>query len=297
MRLLLTGARGMMGRDLTQLAEAQGHEVWPTDVTALRHEPEDRIDVTRSDELRSAIAEYSPDAVLHLAALTDVDGCEKNPAQAYLVNTLGTENVARACRDADLTMLYVSTGSVFPGDKPTPYHEFDDPRPISAYSRSKWQGEVAVRQQVHRHFIVRAGWMFGGGVEDKKFVAKMIELARDRDILRAVDDKFGSPTYTRDISRVCLDLLGSTEFGTYHASNQGMCSRFQMAEAIVDFAGIEGCEVQPCSSAEFPLPAPRPRLEAMECLRLRLAGFEVPRPWRESLREYVRGLVGSRSQD
>jgi dTDP-4-dehydrorhamnose reductase len=266
---------------------AGGHDLWPTDVERLVHDPQDRIDVTSRETVSRAVESYRPEIVFHLAALTDVDGCEKDPESAYRVNALGTENVALVCREHGLPMLYVSTGSVFDGTKPTPYDEFDDPGPLSVYSRSKWMGELAVRQWVPDHFIVRAGWMFGGGPEDKKFAAKILELARSQPVIRAVDDKIGSPTYTADISRFCLDVVARGRFGTYHGSNAGFCTRQEMAQAIVEYAGIEGCEVVGCSSAEFPLPAPRPRLEAMDCLRGRLAGIATPRPWREALREYV----------
>ncbi len=291
MRFLITGARGMMGRDLCALAEAQGHEVWPTDIERLAHDPEDRIDVTDTTRLERAVADFRPDAVLHLAAMTQVDDCETRPAEAYAVNAVGTRNVALLCRRHELDLAYVSTGSVFDGTKPTPYHEFDDPSPGSVYARSKWAGEVAVRELVGHHYVVRAGWMFGGGPDDKKFVAKMIDLARERDVLRAVDDKFGSPCSTRDISRRCLELLQTGRYGTYHAANEGMCSRYEMARAIVEFAGITDCRVEPCSSAEFPLPAPRPRMEAMEGLHARLIGLPPQPHWRDALREYIETVL------
>lgn len=292
MRLLITGAQGMMGRDLRALAEGAGHEAWPTDVERLRRDPQDKLDVTDFDALSRAFDAYRPQAVLHLAAMTDVDGCEREPARAWLVNTVGTRNVALHCRSRGLPLVYVSTGSVFDGTKASPYHEFDVPGPISVYSRSKWHGELAVRELQPEHYIVRAGWMFGGGPEDKKFVAKMIAIAREKKHLRAVDDKIGSPTYTRDISARCLELLGTERFGTYHAANAGWCTRFEMAQAIVEFAAIDGCVVEPCSSDEFPLPAPRPRLEALEGLHAPLIGLPPMRAWREALREYV-GTLGA----
>ncbi len=287
MRVLVTGARGMMGRDLASVAEELGHEVWPTDVQRLARDPEDHIDVTDRDELERALENFRPDAVFHLAAMTQVDECERRPEEAYRVNAVGTQNVALACRSKGLPLLYISTGSVFGGDKPTPYHEFDHTNPRSVYARSKWAGERFVRQLVPEHFVVRAGWMFGGGPEDKKFVAKVIELARERPVLRAVDDKFGSPCYTRDISRRCFELFETGCFGTYHGANAGFCSRFEMACAIVEFSRERGCRVEPCSSAEFPLPAPRPRMEALDGLAARLVGLTDVRPWREALRDYI----------
>jgi dTDP-4-dehydrorhamnose reductase len=291
MRALITGARWMLGRDLSAEAQAAGYEIWPTDVERLEHDPADRIDVTDHEALGRALDHYRPDIVFHLAAMTHVDECELRPEAAYRVNSVGTQNVALHCRLRDLELVYISTGSVFDGTKATPYHEFDDPHPQSIYARSKWQGEEFVRALAPRHYIVRAGWMFGGGTEDKKFVAKIIELARQRDVLRAVDDKFGSPCFTRDLGRRCLELVQTGRYGTYHGANEGCCSRFEMASAIVEFAGVRSCRVEPCSSAEFPLPAPRPRLEAIDGLASRLIGLRNQRPWREALREYVEELV------
>jgi dTDP-4-dehydrorhamnose reductase len=287
MKLLITGARGMMGRDLRNAAEAEGHEVWGTDIAKLEKDPRDRLDITSHKELGKALDRFRPDWVLHLAALTDVDHCEREPEDAWRVNALGTESLAVLCREQNCGLLYVSTGSVFPGDKRGPYHEFDSPGPVSVYARSKYFGEEAVRRLVARHYVVRAGWMFGGGPEDKKFVAKMIERARTSELLLAVDDKIGSPTYTLDIARRCLELLSTESFGTYHAANEGECTRFEMAKAILQAAGIENCEVQPCSSAQFPLAAFRPASEAIEGLRAKLIGLTPMRDWRIALSEYV----------
>jgi dTDP-4-dehydrorhamnose reductase len=287
MRLLITGARGMMGRDLRTAAEAAGQEVWATDIAKLERDPENRLDVTQYQNLVEGIRRFQPDWVLHLAALTDVDGCERNPADAWQVNAMGTESLATLCHERGCGLLYVSTGSVFPGDKITPYHEFDSPAPVSVYARSKFAGEESVRRLVAKHYIVRAGWMFGGGPEDKKFVAKMIERARTSELLLAVNDKTGSPTYTADIAARCLELLSTERFGTYHGANEGACTRFEMAEVILKAAGIKSCRVEPCSSAEFPLAAFRPSSEALEGLRARLIGLPPMRGWREALGEYV----------
>jgi dTDP-4-dehydrorhamnose reductase len=281
----------MLGQDVAPLAQSAGHEAWATDIERLVQDPEDRLDVTELDDVARAVDRFHPDAVLHLAAMTHVDDCERFPEEAYRINTVGTQNVALVCQRHDLELLYVSTGSVFDGTKPTPYHEFDDPNPLSVYARSKWQGEEIVRDLVPRHYVVRAGWMFGGGAEDKKFVAKMVDLAREREILRAVDDKIGTPCYTKDFSARCLELLETRRYGTYHGANEGWCSRHEMAAAIVEFAGLTTCKVEPCSSAEFPLPAPRPRWEVIEGLHARLIGLAPQRGWRDALREYVRDTL------
>jgi dTDP-4-dehydrorhamnose reductase len=281
----------MMGRDLGRLAEQRGHEVWATDVEHLVRDPADRIDVTDFADVRRAVGQFEPDIVFHLAAMTHVDDCERRPDDAWLVNAVGTRNLALHCRHREIPLVYISTGSVFDGSKPVPYHEFDEPSPQSVYARSKYEGEKAVRELVGDHWIVRAGWMFGGGPEDKKFVAKMIDLAREREVLRAVDDKVGTPCYTVDISHRVLDLVETGRPGTYHGANAGYCSRFEMAQAIVEFARIDSCRVEPCSSAEFPLPAHRPRLEAIDGLHARLIGMPEQRPWRDALKDYIESVL------
>ena len=287
MRILVTGARGMLGTDLCQVMSQNGHVVEATDLRDM--------DVRDFDLVRSRVEQSRPDWVFHLAALTDVDGCEREPEQSFHTNTLGTQNVALACQATGAGMVYVSTLSVFDGAKCAPYTEFDTPNPQSWYSRSKYQGELIVEKRLSRHFIVRAGWMFGGGPEDKKFVAKIMELAAQRPSLCIVDDKFGSPTYTLDIACGIERLLHTGLYGTYHMVNSGAyCSRFEFAKAIVHYAGSAACELRPVSSAMFPLPAPRPRMEAGRNLVLELRELDWMRPWREALQEYVQAMMPAR---
>jgi dTDP-4-dehydrorhamnose reductase len=227
-----------------------------------------------------------------LAALTNVDDCERKPDDAYLTNTIGTQNVALACQSVDATMVYISTISVFDGQKCEPYTEFDQPNPQSWYSHSKYQGELIVEKLLSKYYIARAGWMFGGGPEDKKFVAKMIELASERDLLKVVNDKFGSPTYTADISSGVERLAQTGLYGTYHMVNTGgYCSRYEFAQKILEFAHNNSCALQPVSSAEFPLPAPRPNMEAARNFNLELRGLNWMQPWQLALEEYVESTL------
>ncbi len=284
-RVLVTGGNGMMGTDLCRILRERGHAVTVTD------KPE--MDVRDPALVRRIVDGARPDIVMHLAALTDVDGCEQAPDDAYLTNTLGTQNVALACLAQGADLLYVSTLSVFNGDKGEPYTELDTPDPRSCYSRSKHQGELAVQRLVPRHYIVRAGWVFGGGTRDKKFVAKIIELAGQRPSLKIVDDKFGSPTYTVDISQGMVNLIETKLYGTYHMVNTGPpASRYEVAREVLRCAGITSCELFPVSSDEFPLPAPRPRMEAGRNYQLDLRGLRWMRPWKDAIAEYVRDLVG-----
>ena len=280
MKVLIAGAKGMLGTDLCQEWKAQGYEMYATDIQ--------EMDVRDSLQVQKTFADFKPELVLHLAALTDVDGCEREPEQAYRTNTIGTQNVVLACQQANVPLVYISTLSVFDGTKCEPYTEFDIPNPQSWYSRAKYEGEKIVERLLQRYYIVRAGWMFGGGREDKKFVAKIIELARQRPELKIVNDKFGSPTYTRDLARALIQLTKTGWFGVYHAVNTGeTCSRYEFAQKILEYAQVTSCRLLPVSSAEFPLPAPRPRMEAGRNLHSELLGLELMRPWTVALREYI----------
>ena len=284
-KVLVTGAKGMLGTDLCQIFQDNGHDVIITDI--------EEMDVRNTELVNKTVAETDPDWVIHLAALTDVDGCEREPDEAYHTNTVGTQNVALACQAVGAVMVYVSTVSVFDGTKCEPYTEFDTPNPESWYSRSKYQGELIVEKLLDKYYIVRAGWMFGGGPEDKKFVAKIIELAEARDSLSIVHDKYGSPTYTFDIATGIEKLLNTGLYGTYHLVNtDGYCNRFEFAKAILEFAGIETCELHPVNSAKFPLPAPRPRMEAALNYNLELRGLNWQRPWEDALKVYIEEVLG-----
>ncbi len=279
-KVLVTGAKGMMGTDLCRILREKGYDVTATDI--------EEMDVRDHDLVRDTVEKLQPQTVFHLAALTNVDDCERSPDDAFLTNTTGTQNVALACQANNATMVYISTISVFDGRKCEPYTEFDQPNPQSFYSRSKYQGELIVEKLLSRYYIARAGWMFGGGPEDKKFVAKMIELATKRDLLKVVDDKFGSPTYTADIASGVERLAQTGLYGTYHMVNTGgYCSRYEFAQKIMEFAHITSCELQPVSSAEFPLPAPRPNMEAARNFNLELHGLDWMQPWQAALQQYV----------
>jgi dTDP-4-dehydrorhamnose reductase len=278
MKVLVTGAKGMLGSDLCPIF-AQHHHVLATDL--------EEIDVRHPTAVMKAFKEFRPELVLHLAALTNVDGCQQNKDEAFLTNAVGTKNVSLACAQVGAAIVYISTGSVFDGTGSEPYSEFDTPNPQSEYSKAKYQGELMVKELVRKHYIVRAGWMFGGGDRDKKFVGKIIALANRGQKLQVVDDKFGSPTYTRDMARGILRLVETGWYGTYHMANTGCCSRFEYACKVVELAGIDSCPMEPVSSDAFPLPAPRPRMEAIRNHLLQLLGLDWMRPWEEALEDYI----------
>jgi dTDP-4-dehydrorhamnose reductase len=246
------------------------------------------MDIQDWGSVRSTFGEHKPDLVLHLAAETNVDLCEQEPEHAYACNTFGTENIVRACGEQGAVMAYVSTANVFDGEKREPYTEYDTPGSVNVYGRSKHAGECIVEQSLDRYFIFRAGWMVGRWEIDKKFVHTMAQQCREKDELRVVDDKFGSPTFTADFATHMMAVVDSGRYGLYHLANKGTASRWEIAKEIVKGLGMVGeVDVVPISSAEFPLPAPRPRSEMMQNLKLQLLGLDEMPHWKDALREYL----------
>ena len=280
-RLFVTGAAGMVGSYVKDVFKEW--ELGLSDIV----DGSERVDVTEIDAVRRAVERARPEVVLHLAAATDVDRCEIEPEWAHRSNAIGTENVARACADVGATLVYISTSSVFSGEQDEPYVERDATGPVNAYAKAKLEGERAVRDRLSRYYIVRAGWMMGGGARDTKFVGKMAEfVAKGRTPLRAVADMRGTPTYARDLLGAIQGLVATEAYGLYHAANEGTCTRYDMALAIREALGRPDIVVEAVDSSVFPLPAPRPRSEAIRSLALPRLGLAL-RPWRDALHEYV----------
>lgn len=287
MKILVTGADGMLGSSLCPELLKKGHEVIATDLNS-SDDVHEFLDVRNFNQVKDFIEKTNPHLVMHLAAETDVDKCELDPDHAFLTNTLGTQNVTLTCQKQDIEMVYISTIGVFYGDKHEPYTEFDEPNPINVYGKSKLEGEKIVQNLLKRYYTVRAGWMVGGGPKrDKKFIGKIIRLLDETSTLKAVDDKIGSPTYTVDFSRCLADLIETGYYGLYHCTNKGYTSRFDVAKKIVELLGRSDVTVEPVSSAYFPLPAARARSEMSRNYKLELLGMDKTRHWEEALKEYI----------
>lgn len=290
MKVLITGISGMLGVDLCQTLREE-HEVMGFDIkefpsTSFLPPPVQRGDITRIDEVKRAFHELTPDLVVHTAAYTDVDGCEKNPDKAYKVNALGTQNVCLASQELNIPVIYISTDFVFDGNKDSPYLEFDQPHPISIYGRSKLAGEEYVKTLLNRYFIVRTSWLYGH--YGRNFVKTILQLANQKKELRMVNDQVGSPTYTRDLSRKIKELLSTKLYGMYHITNSGSCSWYEFAREILKLAGIKGVKPKPITSEELDRPAPRPRFSVLENYCLRLALGNSMRDWKEALKDYIK---------
>jgi dTDP-4-dehydrorhamnose reductase len=279
--ILVTGASGMVGSHLLEVFDES--ELHRTDLHMT--EQSQRLDCRDRDRVMSIIGALRPDVVIHMAAETDVDRCEREADHAFQSNALSTLNIALACQRYGSTLVYISTAGVFDGRKPEPYTEFDSPNPVNVYAQSKWEGEKFVQAFVQKHYIVRAGWMFGGKGKDKKFVGKIASLCVDGAEIRAVDDKFGCPTYAVDLLTAIDILIRSGFYGVYHVANTGSCSRYEVALEINRLMGSRA-RIVPVSSANFPLSAPRPRSEASRPYKFELLGLGRMRTWREALAEY-----------
>ena len=275
---LVTGALGQLGRAVMADVAARGQTACATDIPDLC--------VEDIDSVRRWIGDQEPRTVLHCGAWTDVDGCEQQPDRADLINGTGTANVAKACAEAGIGLVYISTDFVFDGSGERPYLETDAPDPISAYGRSKLLGEQAVLEQGRGDFyVMRTSWVFGPG--GKNFPAAILARARSGQPLRVVTDQVGRPTMTHDLAAAMLDLCTSgAEAGLYHASNEGVCSWHEFAVDVVAAAGLD-IEVGTMHSSELDRPAPRPAYSVLDTSRLSAArGAPMPH-YRDALRRYI----------
>ncbi|CAN7279394.1 dTDP-4-dehydrorhamnose reductase [Paenibacillus sp. LjRoot56] len=278
MKIVVTGANGQLGQDIVKLLEAR-HEVH-----GLTRE---QLDITNEDQCLEVIQRLKPEVVIHSAAYTAVDLAETNEADAFRVNSDGTRNLAIAAESIGAKFVYISTDYVFDGMATQSYSENDPTNPQSVYGKSKRAGELHVQAISSRYFIVRTSWVYGA--YGKNFVKTMLELAKTRDSLKVVSDQFGSPTYTVDLALFLKKLIDTDRYGIYHASNSGVCSWYDFACAIFEESGIT-MNVEPCTTEEFPRPAPRPRNSAMEHEAIRVNGFEDLRAWREGLKAFLKEL-------
>jgi dTDP-4-dehydrorhamnose reductase len=274
-RVLVTGAKGMLAHAL--LPCLSGHEVTGVDLND--------FDISQAAAVQKAFRELRPEFVFHLAAYTDVDGCEKNPQLAMQVNGNGTANLARSSAEVGATMLYVSTDYVFDGSGSSPWREDDATNPLSAYGKSKLEGEKAVAASLKSYFITRSSWLFGP--QGKNFVSTILKYAAERDELRVVADQRGSPTFTRHLAAKLARFIDAKSYGICHITGSGSCTWFEFTQTILKSAGYEHVRVVPISTEESGRPAPRPRFSVLENRKIIENGLGVLPDWTVGLAEYL----------
>lgn len=277
MNVFVTGVRGQLGYDVVNELEKRGHAAVGVDI--------EELDITDAAAVEATIKDVNPDAVIHCAAWTAVDAAEDNVEKCRQVNVYGTENIAKVCKELDCKMMYISTDYVFDGTGTRPW-EPDDPvtTPLNVYGQTKYEGELAVRDNVEKYFIIRIAWVFGKG---KNFIKTMLNLGKTHDHLTVVNDQYGTPTYTYDLARLLVDMMETDKYGTYHATNEGgYITWYDFACEIFRQAGID-VEVEPVSSAQYAAKAKRPENSRMNKQKLVDNGFELLPDWKDALGRYL----------
>lgn len=273
MKIVITGAGGQLGYDLKRVLNPM-HEVVAWDKA--------QLDVSQEHEVREMLLYERPDVVVHAAAYTNVDKAEWEKESAYQVNAMGALHIAKACETFGAKLVYVSTDYVFDGTKDIPYDEKDAPNPLNVYGHSKHLGERFVAMTCAKHFIVRTSWLYG--MKGTNFVTKVLEKARVNPTLSIVDDQFGSPTYCLDLAIFIRELIETDRYGLYHASNEGVCSRYEFARYILQAAGMAHVFVNSVPTDLFPpAPAARPMYTAFAHKAMRDNGFTPMRDWQSAL--------------
>lgn len=267
MKVLVTGANGMLGQDLCPILEDVGAFVIETDV--------DTLDITNGVVVKNVLTDVRPDLVIHCAAYTNVDKAEEDFETAYKINALGTENLAKSCNELDIPIVYISTDYVFDGAEKKLLNPDSCTNPINNYGKTKLAGENAIQKYCKKYYIARTSWLYG--IHGKNFVETMLSL-KDKEELKVVDDQIGCPTWTVELANGILKLL-QKPYGIYHVCGSGQTSWYGFANEIFKQSGLT-VNLKPCVTEEFPRPAKRPKFSAME-------NEGICRNWQVALRDYL----------
>lgn len=271
MKILVTGAKGMLGQDLCPVLEDADFvdEIVETDI--------DNLDITNELLVQKVIKAEKPDIVIHCAAYTNVDRAEDERELAYKINVLGTENVSKACKSVNATMVFISTDYVFDGTKGQKYISSDTPNPLNFYGKTKLDAENIVKKSCQKYYIVRTSWLYG--LYGKNFVETMLNLAQEDKELKVVDNQIGCPTWTVELSEALCDLIEEKpEYGIYHICGSGETSWYNFAKEIFKIANIK-VKLLPCSDEDYKTKAKRPKYSVLE-------NNGVCDNWKKSLKSY-----------
>ena len=276
MKIIVTGSKGQLGTDVVDELLKNGIEPVDADL------PE--LDITDSEAVESFVSQSRADAVIHCAAFTNVDIAETDKETCRRVNADGTMNIARSCANHGIKMLYISTDYVFSGEGDIPFETDCPTAPCNYYGVSKLEGEKAVIDNCEKYFVVRISWVFGEN--GKNFVKTMLRLSRERDEITVVNDQVGSPTYTKDLSKLLCDIIVTEKYGIYHATNEGFCSWAEFAAKIMELSGAE-TKIIPVTSSEYKSVAKRPANSRLSKKSLENNGFERLPHWVDALERYL----------
>lgn len=280
--ILITGVNGQLGFDVVKELNRRNIECLGIDRAEL--------DITDSNAVRRYILKLRPECVIHCAAYTAVDKAEDEEEICAKVNVYGTENIAKACKEIDAKMIYISTDYVFDGYGNTPFEVDGKIEPHSVYGKTKYEGELKVKEILSKYFIVRISWVFG--VNGNNFIKTMLRLGKEKESLNVVCDQIGSPTYTFDLAPLLCDMAVSEKYGVYHATNEGVCSWAEFATEIMKKANLN-CKINPIPTSEYPAKAKRPFNSRLSKRSLVNNGFEVLPEWKDALDRFLEELCGN----
>lgn len=287
MNILVTGVNGQLGYDVVKELKKRGHNPIGVD--------RDKMDLTSFDQIKFCIDKHRPDGIIHCAAYTAVDAAEDNKELCRVVNAIATKEIAQCANSIDIPMIYISTDYVFDGNKGIEngnlykpnyekYNEEDTTNPINIYGSTKLEGEEYVKEILDKYYIVRISWVFG--LNGNNFIKSMLKLSKDRDELNIVNDQVGSPTFTKDLAPLLVDMIENDKYGIYHATNDGFCTWYEFANEIFSLSNIN-IKVNPISTSEYPTKARRPFNSKMSKEKLIKNGFKPLRHWKEAVKDYL----------
>lgn len=275
MKYLITGANGQLGRELQKQLNKGDYKLFLYDI--------DSLDITDYEQVEKIVSNIRPEVIFNCAAHTNVDGCENDVENAYKINAIGAQNLAIISEEIGSKFVHFSTDYVFSGEDEIPRIESDFTAPKTIYGKSKLHGEELVKQFCSKYFIIRTAWLYGDG---NNFVRTMLKLSKQNDKLTVVGDQFGSPTYTKDLTKAAIDLSSTKYYGLYHGTCQGSCSWYDFACKIFEIMNID-IKVEKVTSEQFVRPAKRPTYSVIDNFMLRLRGLDTFRYWEDSLKDYL----------
>ncbi len=279
MKIMITGARGQLGADCVRVFN-ETHEVMPIDL--------EELDITRLSDVETMVKDFTPDIILNCAAYTQVDNCETDKEQSWKINVTGTKNLARCAAKHGGRFIHISTDYVFDGRKkvPEPYVEDDEPHPLSYYGITKYESEKVVRHTTDRHMIIRTAWLYG--VNGYNFLKTMLKLAlgNPNNKIKVVNDQFGSPTWSHRLVLQIARIIDENGHGTYHATAEGYCTWYELASYFLTKMEVPHTVI-PCTSEEYPMPAPRPKNSILENSHLKENGINIMKNWQDDLDQFV----------
>lgn len=288
MKILITGAKGQLGKQITNILrngqseigklpkEYENVEIIGVDV--------DVLDITDINAVRSYLTDVKPEIIINCAAYTNVDACESNEDLAFKINALGPRNLAIISNEVNSKMVHVSTDYVFSGEGTVPFKEYDETTPVSVYGKTKLAGEKFVREIADKYYIIRTAWLYG--YEGSNFVYTIIKAGKEKGYLTVVDDQRGNPTNAEDLAHHMLKVAVTEEYGTYHCTGTGECSWYDFASKIIEFSNID-CKVDPVTSNDYVRAAKRPSYSSLDNMMLRVTVGDEMRNWEDALKVFL----------